>query len=381
MHLVHLTASSFFGGPERQMLGLGRHLPHGYASTYVTFHENGRSAPFAEQVRQHGFTSVILENDTPHLRAALRELTDLLQAQHASVLICHGYKSNLLGRLAARRVGVPVVSVSRGWTGENFKVRLYDRLDRFHLRYMDAVVAVSDGQAAKVLRTGLARDKLTIIRNAARLDAFRTPNPEFRDRLREMANAGPDDLVLLAAGRLSPEKGFHILVDAMAKLKAAGKLVRTVLFGDGVQRTLLERQVEEAGLSDHFKLVGFHQDLDNYLPWADMMTLPSFTEGLPNVALEASAAGVPVVATAVGGTPEVVRDGLNGFLVPPGDIALLAERIGDLCDDGRLRQKLGDAGERLMRDEFSFAGQADAYRRLFDRLLNRSSIPALVEAA
>jgi len=371
MHLVHLTASSFFGGPERQMLGLGRSLPGNYRSTYTTFHENGRSAAFAEQASQYGFGSVVLENDTPRLRAALRELTELLQSRQADVLICHGYKSNLLGRLAARRCGVPIVTVSRGWTGENFKVRMYDRLDRFHLRYMDAVVAVSDGQAAKVLATGLPRNKLTIIRNAARLDAFRTPQVEFRERLREMAGARDGEQVLLAAGRLSPEKGFHILVDAMASLKAQGKPIRTLLFGEGVQRTLLERQIEEAGLQGYFTLAGFCNELDSYLPWADMMCLPSFTEGLPNVALESSAAGVPIVATAVGGTPEVVRDGLNGFLVPAGDIGMLAARIADLSDDATLRQKMGDAGERLMRDEFSFAGQADAYRRLFDRVVGQ----------
>jgi glycosyltransferase involved in cell wall biosynthesis len=377
MHLVHLTASSFFGGPERQMLGLARALPAAYQSTFVSFAEAGRCSAFLDRVEQAGFEGQSLRNDMPRLRSAVRELTAFLQLRGADILICHGYKSNLLGRIAARRAGVPIVSVSRGWTGENIKVHLYEQLDRFNLRYMDAVVAVSEGQAKKVLKTGVPADRLTIIRNAARLDAFRSPLPEYRDRLRQIAGGSGDELIILAAGRLSPEKGFAVLVEAAAMVRKSGANHRFVLFGEGSERPLLEKRIGELGLSNRFILAGFHEDLDCWLPWADVVVLPSYTEGLPNVALEASAAGVPVVATAVGGTPEVVRDGDTGYLVLPGNPVALSDKILSLCRDEFLRRRLGEAGRLFMHEHFSFAAQADAYQRLFARLV---TLPALAAA-
>jgi len=368
MHLVHLTASSFFGGPERQMLGLGRSLSGAFHSTYLSFAEGGRSAAFLEQVERHGLEAQALRNDTPNLRAALRELTTFLKIRQADLLISHGYKSNLIGRIAARRAGIPIISVSRGWTGENAKVKLYDALDRYHLRLMDAVVAVSDGQARKVRRAGVSAGKIHVIRNAARLDAFQNPLPEYREKLRQLAGVTGNEPIVLAAGRLSPEKGFDVLVESAALVQQRGTAARFVLFGEGPQRPLLEKRLAELGLRN-FVLAGFHDDLDRWLPWADLVVLPSHTEGLPNVALEASAAGLPVVATAVGGTPEVVRDGLTGYLVPPGEPVMLAERIHELAINSSRRREQGEAGRRFMQDRFSFAAQAEAYQRLFEKLV------------
>src|SRR3954447_4135669 len=163
MRVVHLTASTFFGGPERQMLGLAESLPPEVRTTVVSFREGGRCGEFLRTVADRGFDAVALDHDTPHLRSATRELTDLLRGRRADVLLCHGYKANLLGRVAARRVGIPAVAVSRGWTWQNFKVRAYESLDRWHLRFMDHVVCVSAGQAAKVRRCGVPEHKFTVI--------------------------------------------------------------------------------------------------------------------------------------------------------------------------------------------------------------------------
>src|SRR6476646_8135873 len=147
MHIVHLTASAFFGGPERQMLGLAASLPADHSTTFLSFSEGGRCGAFLAAARRAGFDAAELAHDTPHLRRAVRELTAFLRGNFADVLVTHGYKSNLLGRPAARRAGIPIVSVSRGWTGENLKVCCYGAVGRFHLRFMDRVVCGSSAQA------------------------------------------------------------------------------------------------------------------------------------------------------------------------------------------------------------------------------------------
>jgi glycosyltransferase involved in cell wall biosynthesis len=369
MHVVHLTASTMFGGPERQMLGLADALPLDYRTTFVCFREGGRSDPFVRAVRDRGHPAVVLDKDTPHFRAATVELADLLISTSAEVILCHGYKANLLGRVAARRAGVPAVAVSRGWTGENVKVRLYETLDRIHLRFMDHVVAVSDGQAAKVRRCGVPTEKLSVVRNSARVEAFTQRDPTDRAALRGLF---PGDVevshVVVAAGRLSPEKGFRGLADAAGLALRLFPAAGFVLFGEGPERAAVERRVRRLGIADRFVMPGFTRSLDRYLPWADVFAIPSFTEGLPNVALEAGAAGVPVVATAVGGNPEVVADGRTGYLVPPGRPDLLAGRLVSLLRDDPARRRMGEAARRRMHEDWTFDAQAGAYCRLFESL-------------
>jgi glycosyltransferase involved in cell wall biosynthesis len=365
--VVHLTASTFFGGPERQMLGLARSLPAAYRSVFVSFAEGGRCRAFLDEARRQGFKAVALEHDTPRLLAATRELADLLGRARARVLCCHGYKAGLLGRPAARRRGVPVVSVSRGWTGESLRVRVYEALERLSLRWMDRVVCVSHRQAARVRRAGVPAGQTVVIPNAVQAERFAHPDPEYRGRLQEFFPR-PPRRVVGAAGRLSPEKGFGVLVDAAARVADADPGVGFVLFGDGPLRSQLVRQVAAAGLAERFLLPGFRHDLDCFLPFLDLLVLPSFTEGMPNVVLEAFAAGVPVVATAVGGTPELIEEGKSGYLVPPGEPAALARRIRDALAAEDARRRLGRRGRERVLRQFTFAAQAERYQGLFEEL-------------
>src|SRR5437899_1990442 len=120
MNVVHLTASTLYGGPERQMLGLAAALGEQARTIFLSFAESGKCRSFLSVCRQQGFEAVPLDNDTPRFRRAIAEVAGHLHRTGADVLCCHGYKSNLLGRAAARRAGIPAVAVSRGWTGESF---------------------------------------------------------------------------------------------------------------------------------------------------------------------------------------------------------------------------------------------------------------------
>lgn len=367
MIVAHLTASTFHGGPERQMLGLARELTPGVRSVFLSFSEGGRCRPFLDQAIRQGFVGRELTHDTPWLRAAVRELTAELETEEIDVLCCHGYKADLLGRLAARRRGIPVVSVSRGWTAESLKVKVYEKLDRWNLRWMDHVVCVSHGQAAKVRRAGVDPARVSVIHNAIDPARFADPDLRFLRRLHE-SYSRPRRLIVASAGRLSPEKGFDVLVEAARQVIARDPTLGFIHFGDGPDRFKIADAVEKAGLQDIFLLAGLKLDLDRYYPFFDLLALPSYTEGLPNVVLEAFAARVPVVATAVGGTPEVIEDGVSGYLVPPGNPEVLAERILDALADEDRRLGMGARGYKRVCADFTFAAQARAYARLFATL-------------
>jgi glycosyltransferase involved in cell wall biosynthesis len=383
MVIAHLTASTFFGGPERQMLGLGRSLAPDYRSVYLSFAEGNRCRPFLHEARRSGFEAWALAHDTPYFRAAIKELSERLQQVRARVLCCHGYKAGLLGRLAARRQRIPVIAVSRGWTGESRKIRFYETLDRLNLRWMDRVVCVSEGQAAKVRRAGVPSQQIRVVHNAIETERFRDRDPSFRFALQSYF-AKPRSRIIAAAGRLSPEKGFDILIEAARQLVRKESSLGFILFGDGVLREKLSRQVADAGLRGTFVLAGFRNDLDQLLPFCDLLALPSYTEGLPNVVLEAFAAGVPVVATAVGGTPEVVEDGNSGYLVPSGDPASLAARMLDTLASEQKRRKMGQRGRDRVVKDFTFAAQSRKYQKVFEDLtssknhLEQENAPGLV---
>ncbi len=377
--ILHLTASPSHGGPERQMLELGCELRDSWRSVYATFQEEGRCGAFVENARREGFDAYSLKYDTPRLLASFREVLSLTRSLQPQVLCPHGYKSNLIGLLVARRLGIPIVSVSHGWTSESLAVRLYEALDRRLVRHMNCVVCVSEGQARKIRRAGVREDKVRVIRDAVRMERFTEVDPAYRKQL-ELMFPEPPAVIVGAAGRLSPEKGFSVLVDAAAQVLASqhsraappagndGVRIGFVLFGDGPLRPALERQIEVRGLNGRFQLAGFRSDLDKLYPHLDLLVLPSFTEGLPNVVLEAYAAGVPVVATAVGGTPEIIDDGINGYLVQPGDAAALASRITDMLSNPVGRREMGLHGQQKIKEQFCFASRAREYEQLLDDL-------------
>jgi glycosyltransferase involved in cell wall biosynthesis len=366
MNTVHLTASPFFGGPERQMLGLARATPADHRPVFLCFREHGLAQPFVEELEAHGAQALPIERNTPHLLAAIAEVAAKLRQLRADILLCHGYKPDIIGYFAARRVGIPVISVSRGWTAATAKVRAYEWFDRRILRSMDHVVCVSEGQARKVRAAGVAPDRITVIRNSIDIARFTARTDAARAQLERFFHH-PPRLIALAVGRLSPEKGFERLVDAARIARAARDDIGFVLIGDGALRDSLQRRADAAGLQSHFIITGFRRDVDALMPAADLLVQSSYTEGLPNVVLEAMASSLAVVATDVGGTSEVVVDHRTGFLVPPADSHALGAAILSLCADDALRLEMGDRGRQHVAENFTF----DAQRRQYERLLSR----------
>ncbi len=145
-------ASPFVGGPERQVLGLARHLPPPWRTTFLSFAERGQARPFLEEADRAGFAAIALRHNAPRALLCIAEVAAELRARKADVLCCSGYKPDLIGWRAARRAGIPVVGIAHGWTAATWRVRVYEALDRVAMRWMDAVVCVSEAQAAKARR-------------------------------------------------------------------------------------------------------------------------------------------------------------------------------------------------------------------------------------
>ncbi|HEX8950037.1 MAG TPA: glycosyltransferase, partial [Dissulfurispiraceae bacterium] len=306
-----------------------------------------------------------LHTRNPFNPKVICDLAALLKEEKIYVLCTHEYKSNIIGRLSSWIAGIPEIAVSRGWTGESRKVRLYEGLDKLFLKAADHVVAVSGGQRDRVVRLGIRPAGVSVIYNGVDIGENGGSAGGRVSGIRGALGIHDNACFVVSAGRLSPEKNFGGLIEAAKIVAGKRRDIRFAVFGEGEERGKLERKILNAGLQEVFSLPGFRRDFLTALREADMFVLPSFTEGMPNVVLEACSLKKPVVATAVGGVPEIIRDGHSGFLVRPEETAKMADYIMMLADNMTLREEMGNRGYEYLKERFDFDIQTRKYEELY----------------
>lgn len=297
----------------------------------------------------------------------LLELIRLLRRERPDILHANSSKAGVLGRLAAVAVGVPVrIFTVHGWGFEAFSglaSLLYRWADRLMSPMTTVTICVGESERAAGLAARTCRnDRTVVIRNAVDVAAA----PKAR-------HAGGTPRIIMV-GRLQPPKDPVTLVRAFARLRRES--FAAVVVGDGPARPMLETEIRRLGLDGAVELAGECCDVPERLAGADVFVLSSSQEGLPLSILEAMAAGLPVVATAVGGIPELVVDGQTGFLVPRGDAEALAAALARLIDDRALRRRLGTAGRARAEALFDLPSFHRAHVELYSRELARRGLPA-----
>ncbi len=368
--IAHLIATNFYGGPEKQIVEhLCRLDGKRYQGVVVSFLEGEKN----EILQKAGGVKV------PHHAIAMtgpldfraqRGLSRFLKEYQVDLLCTHGYKATIMGWWAGRCTQIPVLSFSRGYTAEDKKVAFYEWLDRQTLKRVDGVIAVSEGQRQRLASFGVYGKKNWVVHNAVVVP------PQDKEAQRSAKKAicsrfdlHPDARLVVAAGRLSPEKGHRFLVEAVGLL--AGKIEKTFFFfcGDGPCYTALVEQAKVLGVADACLFPGFQRNIGEFFQAMDLMVLPSLTEGLPNVILEAFALAKPVVSTRVGGVPELVIDGENGYMVEKERPDLLAAAIVRSLDDPEKMHAMGQRGYERVQADFSFEEQAATLEGIYKSLL------------
>jgi len=366
--ILHLRASNFVGGPEQQLL---RHIESGENGPWEillgVFQGRREGEDLIATARRHGLATVPVPAQSSG--AALRALTRLLRDERIALLCTHGYKADILGLLAGRSTGVPVACFLRGWTREDWKVRLYEAGDRLALRFADRIVCLSETQVRNMSsRPGLA-GKIRVVCNAIDAPAIDSAKASFaRRELRRRFNLPAQSLVAATAGRLSPEKGVEDFLKAAARVRSRLPNARFVIFGDGALRRALEQKAAELKLTEQVTFAGFHRDLRALLPGLDLLVNPSLSEEMPNIVLEAMAASIPVVATSVGGVEEMAGAEKALSLVRAGQSQELAEAICDLLSNPERARALSQAGRRRVEQAFSVEKQTQQIRSLYREL-------------
>jgi glycosyltransferase involved in cell wall biosynthesis len=297
----------------------------------------------------------------PRVAVAVARLARLLRAERIALVHAQDIYTNALGLLAARAAGIPAV-VTRVDLGHH--VVGYRRpLTRLATRAADRVLVNAMCIRDLVLREGVEPDRVVVVRNGLDLAA------QDREARAEPVDAPPPgEWVVNVANMHHPVKGQTDLLVAFRELLRARPQARLLLIGDGVRRPLLEELAGALGVAPRVHFLGFRRDGPALLARAALAVSASHAEGISNAILEAMAARLPVVATAVGGTPEVVRDGVTGFLAPPGSPGALARRMEDALADPARARRLGERGRRVVQREFDVGQMRLGYDALYDEL-------------
>jgi len=329
----------------------------------------------AEKIRgdvPRDVTLTALRLRKPYQLGAAGALLSIVRAQRPDIVHSHLFYSSLFASPIAALARVPLV-VETPHLRESWRRGLKARyvVDRVAGRFVDQYIAVSEANRRYLVEEkGLPRHKVVVIHNGSDLRRF---NPHHRAPagMRESLGFGAADPVLGVIGRLEPQKGHRVLLDALPAVRAQFPRVRLVCVGEGALRADLEQRVAALGLGDAVRFVGQQANVADWLALADVTVLPSFFEGLPLAAIESLAAGRPMVASAVDGTPEVVVDGATGLTVPPGDAPELARALCRLLGDPWLREKLALAGRDWVLERFDETRQIQRTEVLYQLALSR----------
>jgi glycosyltransferase involved in cell wall biosynthesis len=302
---------------------------------------NGSPNSFVAAARAEGVEVDVIDERFRFDPAVISALHRIVAKRSPNAIQTHGVKSHFLIKLSGIGRRHPWIAFHHGYTSTNLKMLLYNQLDRWSLPSADRLVTVCRAFADQLARQGVKRERISVQHNSIEANGSYGSNVDLGN-LKERLGILRGQHVVLAVGRLSREKGHVDLIDALGALCLSNPQLdpKLVLVGDGPERLRIERDAGVHGVGDRVVFAGQVSDVRPFYALADMLVLPSHSEGSPNVLLEAMAAHVPIVATAVGGVPELVEDHKSALLVRPNDPSMLAGAIVKLFHDAKLRQEL-----------------------------------------
>ena len=356
MRVLYLVDTLNVGGTEKQMASAALHLHRsGHRMVVGCLREEG---PLVETLRNGGVPVVAFPKGKTLLSLnglyQMARLVCFLVRHNFDVLHAYDLWANLLGVPAGRLAGTRVIISSRRYLADlEWYTPLRNRIVRFIYRLSTRVVVNSKSVRQRLIdRDQVAPEKVRIIYNAVEVQRFAAAHEERLKMLPYFSEAAR--LIAVLANMYSRVKGHASLVSAARIVCKCEPHAVFLLIGDGPERPELEARVRDAGLANNVRFLGRRSDIPELLACCDLSVLPSEAEGFPNALLESMSAGLPVVATAVGGSKEIIENGRNGMLVPPGSSEKLAEAVLLLLEDSRLAKRLARAGQDDMQKYFSF---------------------------
>ena len=349
IRLLAILEATTITGPAKNLLQFAQCARERVEVTIAVFRREGQSNLFIETAGRLAIPVHALPEAGRFDRTVIPTLRSLAGELKPDLIQSHAVKSHLLVRAAGLHRVAPWVAFHHGYTWPDLRARVYNRLDRWSLRAAKRVLTVSEPFRRELIGRGVPPDRIDVVHNAIDPQwGLRGKTPEASAALRAKLGIGPEKRVVLIVGRLSSEKDHRTLLEAMRRLQGSAPPPHLAIVGDGPERPRIEEAIRAFGLVESVTLTGMVPSAEPYYGIADVCVLSSLSEGSPNALLEAMAAGVPVVATAVGGVPEMVTHGESALLIEPRDCQAMTSAIAALLGDGDLARKLAGRAREIV---------------------------------
>lgn len=371
--IVYLIDGLGWGGAERLMIPILSNINREHFQPRVCVLHNKDGNPVAAELQKINIPvdNVLIR----HLREinGQKKIINYLQETNADLLHAQLEFATVLGGLAAKWLSIPAVATlhTLPLQKKNLKLRLHDSLENFVLRnFFNPVISVSEETRIAYKHFAKIRDdKSCVIYNGIDLNLF-TPNQKNRASILRKFGIPPDAIVLITVAVLRELKGIQYMIQAMPAIVSVKPNVYYLIIGSGEHAQALQNEAKKSGVDEHIIFAGARTDIPELMPAGDLFVLPTLTEALPTVLAEAMASGLPILASHVGGVPEMVQDGINGRLIPPAQPEILTSAALEMLSNTEALRQMGSVGRQIVEEKFNIKSQVAQLENLYLRLLS-----------
>jgi glycosyltransferase involved in cell wall biosynthesis len=363
--ILHLNNTSSIGGAEQVILDLAVFVDPEKIRSYVSVFREGE---LVSEMKKRDVKFLWLKESTQvYDYRFLKNLTQLIKANRIDLIHSHTWGTDFYGYWASKILGVPMLATvhNRYYIFEKWTRRISYKVLISHVQKIVAVSKDIQNLLKKDLK--LLPQKIKLIYNG--IDTSRFEKKFYQEKLRKELSLSRGDLILGNVGNLREVKDHHTLILAFSKVSPLFPQAKLLIIGEGELKASLLKFRSELGLEDQVLFLGHRDDIPALLNLMDIFILSSRLEGCSISILEAMASGKPVIATKVGGNPELVLEGKTGLLVPSAEPEKLAESIIQLLKDEKLRKKMGDEGRKRVKAKFSRESMVRNYEELYSQIL------------
>lgn len=368
MKVLQLISSNGFFGAERVIIELSKELLHANCLSYIGLIGNNKNEyiDFVNELEKNNLKSEIFNCRGKFYLRTIFEIRRFIKNNRIDIIHSHGYKSNFYGFLSRTNTNTRIIATCHNWLGKSSKMKFYERLDKLVLRRFDQIVAVSDVLAGEILKSGVQKSKVKVINNGVDIARFEVTSNN--SPIKNSLGLREDEKIIGTVGRLTEEKGHIYLFRAFERVNKELPNTRLLIVGDGPHLQDFKSQVTSLKLENKVIFTGTRNDIPEMLNIMDVFVLPSLNEGLPMALLEAMAAKSPVIATKVGAIPKVIENGKSGFLVEPGAVDALYQKITRILSNPEEARLLSNNAFEKINNEFSSRKMANQYMEIYNQL-------------
>ncbi len=368
--ILHLrVAAGTGGGPEKTILNSPKFIRQfGYDAqvAYLCPPDDPLADSLKRRAQEFDCPLTVIPDRGVWDWRVLTQVLKLCRKERIDILQAHDYKSNFIGLLVRRLHRCRLATMLHGWTDMSGRMPLYKRIDKWCLPGYEALICVSEDLVEECRQLKIPEKKIHLVHNAIDTELFK--RRLTIDQAKTAIGAPVERFLIGSVGRLSPEKCFADLIDAVVELQDSGKPVDLWIAGEGAERRNLQLKIDRLGRGDSIRLLGQISDTRTFYQAMNLFVLNSIREGLPNVVLEAMSLATPVIATRIAGIPSLIKDGVTGQMIEPADKIGLRNAIENAIGQRRIQTEFVDNARSLIEGQFSFSMRMKKISKIYDCL-------------